>query len=117
MSNHRPLRGDIWIADFDPVRGREQGRKRPCVILSTNLVNQGPSNLVITVPLTSTDRNNPWHVPILPPEGGLVAPSFVLCEHIRSLSLDRFHNHGLGRVSESTLQKIEYVLKTLLEFS
>lgn len=115
MSRLRPARGDIWFAELDPVVGHEQGKKRPCVILSSDFVNKGAANLVIVVPLTTTNRNNPWHIQISPPEGGVVAPSYALCEQIRSLSTDRFSNHA-GSVKESTLEKIEYVVKTLLDF-
>jgi mRNA interferase MazF len=116
MNRARPVRGDIWLAEFDPVQGHEQGRKRPCIILSANMVNQGASQIVFAVPLTTTNRHNPWHVPILPPEGGLNLPSYALCEHTRSMSLSRF-DHSIGRVSENILRKIEFILKALLDFS
>ncbi len=117
MISVRPMRGDIWFAEFDPVKGHEQGRKRPCVIISADMVNQGASQLVIAVPLTTTDRRNPWHVPIIPPEGGVIEPSFALCEHMRSMSVSRFSDRSTGRVSEGTLKKIESIIKALLDFS
>lgn len=117
MNRIKPTRGDIWFAEFDPVRGHEQGRKRPCIILSANTVNQGASGLVIAVPLTTTDRRNPWHVAIMPPEGGIIAPSYALCEHVRSMSTCRFFSQSSGRVSEASLKKIEFIIKALLDFN
>lgn len=113
---HRPMRGDVWIANLDPVQGREQAKKRPCIILSANTFNQGSSDLVIAVPLTTKDRKNPWHISITPPEGGVVAESYALCEQIRVLSLNRLANHTIGKVSDQTLWAIEYTIKALLDF-
>ena len=83
-------RGDIWLYNPDPVRGGEIGKKlRPCLILSTDSFNQGPTELVIIVPLTSKDKRNPAHVKISPADGGLKTPSFALCEQIRAISTVR----------------------------
>ncbi|WP_322496236.1 type II toxin-antitoxin system PemK/MazF family toxin [Chloroflexus sp.] len=41
------------------------------------------------LPLTRTDRRIPLHIPIDPPEGGVVARSFILCDAIRSIAKDR----------------------------
>ncbi|MDJ0524356.1 MAG: type II toxin-antitoxin system PemK/MazF family toxin, partial [Microcystis sp. M53600_WE12] len=27
-------RGEIWLADLNPVRGHEQAGKRPCLVIS-----------------------------------------------------------------------------------
>ncbi len=46
-----PSRGDIWIADLDPVRGHEQAGKRPVVVLSVDRFNgnrsRGKTNMKI----------------------------------------------------------------------
>jgi mRNA-degrading endonuclease toxin of MazEF toxin-antitoxin module len=40
-----PRRGELWLAALDPVVGREQGGRRPVLIVSTDPVNTGPSRL------------------------------------------------------------------------
>ena len=106
-------RGDVWDADFDPIRGHEQAGRRPAIILSTDRYNQGYSELVFVAPLTRTDRGIPWHVPVNPPEGGLTFPSFVLCDQLRVFSTERLIRH-LGRVSDAVLRDIEDKLRILL---
>ena len=32
MSNEKPVRGEVWDVDLDPVLGHEQGRKRPALV-------------------------------------------------------------------------------------
>ncbi len=114
--NGRPQRGEVWLAQFTPTQGHEQAKKRPCIILSIDKFNNGPSNLVIAVPLTSKSKRHTPHISITPPEGGLSVPSYALCEQIRVLSLCRFSDKALGRVEPATLNAIENILTTLLGF-
>jgi mRNA interferase MazF len=113
MNTPEPSRGDIWDLDFDPIRGREQAGFRPALILSVDLFNQGPAELVSVVPLTRTDRKIRWHVAVRPPESGLAAESFVQCENLRSVSKQRLRRRR-GRVSADTLEQVEDRVRILL---
>ncbi len=113
----RPVRGDVWFADLDPTTGREQAKKRPCIVLSADDFNQGRAGLLIVVPLTTRDRKNPLHIPVTPPEGGIKTPSYALCEQIRAISHLRLSNHRIGFVSDRTLKLLEFTIKTLLDFN
>ena len=108
-----PCRGEIWLADLDPVLGREQGGRRPVLILSVNAFNGGPSSLVVVVPVTSRDRGIPSHVPIVPPEGGLAKVSYALTEAVRSISKQRLTRRW-GSLSPQTLFAVEEWIRTLL---
>lgn len=116
MRELKPKRGEVWIAQLDPVRGREQAKKRPCIILSVDTINQGSGKLVIAVPLTSKMRNKHGYFSITPPEGGVLENSYVLCEQIRVLSHERLLGKSIGNVSTETLLKMEYWLNFLLGF-
>lgn len=116
MIQRKICRGEIWLVDLDPIVGREQAKRRPCLVLSADSFNQGYSGLCIVVPLTSKDKNNPLHVTVLPDEGGIVVKSFILCEQVRAVSHDRLSSHPLGFVQEKTLMRVEFILKTLLVF-
>jgi mRNA interferase MazF len=108
-----PARGEVWLADLNPTRGREQAGRRPVLVVSEDLFNQGPADLVIVLPITSTLRPIPSHLRISPPEGGLRVQSAVLCEAIRSISGDRLVSRW-GRVSPGTMERVEDVLRILL---
>ncbi len=108
-----PGRGEIWLAQLDPVRGHEQAGTRPVLIISDDLFNQGPADLVIALPVTSRLRPVPSHVRILPPQGGLVVESAALCEAVRSISKGRLLKR-LGVVSGETLEMVEDRLRILL---
>jgi len=109
-----PSRGEIWFVDLNPVRGHEQAGRRPGLILSVDLFNQGPAGLVVLLPLTTRQKGIPFHVEIAPPEGGLAEKSFIKCEDIRSVSKERF-SRKLGAVSPQTLTEVEDRLRILLD--
>lgn len=112
--NLKPNRGQIWLANLNPVMGHEQAGRRPVLIMSLDIFNHGPAGLIFAIPLTRTDRAIPWHVAIDPPEGGLKHKSFVLCEKMRSISKARLVGKTWGMVTQETLEQIEDKLKGLL---
>lgn len=111
----QPRRGEIWSADLNLIRGHEQAGRRPVLIVSTDLFNQGPAGLVFVLPLTRTDRRIPLHVPLDPPEGGVTSRSFILCDGLRSISRERLGSAPWGMVSPATLRQVEDMLRVLLE--
>jgi len=45
-------RGDIWLVDLNPVRGSEQRGIRPCLVISSDVVNEYAPTVCV-IPLTS----------------------------------------------------------------
>jgi mRNA interferase MazF len=108
-----PGRGEVWLADLNPTRGHEQAGRRPVLVVSEDLFNRGPAGLVIVLPMTSILRGIPTHVPIAPPEGGVKNPSAVLCEAVRSVSIERLVTRW-GSVHVRTMAAVEDRLRILL---
>jgi len=59
-----PGRGEVWLADLDPTRGHEQAGRRPVLVVSDDIFNRGPADLVIIChvgnqghPLARRDRS------------------------------------------------------------
>ena len=110
-----PFRGEIWNADLDPIRGREQARKRPVLVVSTDRFNAGPADLVVILPITSKAKGIPWHVALAPGSGtGLRSNSFAMVEAIRCVSRERLARR-LGEVAAATMGEVEQRLRILLE--
>jgi mRNA interferase MazF len=101
-----PSQGETWLANLDPVVGREQAGKRPVVVISIDPYNRGPADLVVALPLTTVDKHVPLHVAIDPPEGGVMLRSFVKCDDIRSISVKRLMGRW-GSVSSPTMALVE----------
>lgn len=109
----QPSRGEIWLADLNPTRGREQAGQRPLLIVSEDIFNHGPADLVIICPLTSTLRRIPAHIRVTPPEGGLRMPSAILCDAVRTIAKTRL-SHRWGLVAPDTMAQVEDRLRILL---
>ena len=109
-----PKRGDVWLVNLDPTQGREQAGRRPALVVSTDLFNASPAELVIVLPITSKDKGIRSHVRIESPEGGLKAVSFAKCEDVRSVSVSRLKKRW-GQVSRDTFESVEDRLRILLE--
>jgi mRNA interferase MazF len=107
-------RGEVWIVQFDPVRGREQGGRRPALVVSSDRLNRSTADLAVVVPLTTVDKRIRAHVPVDPPEGGLRRRSFVKPEDLRSVSTQRL-GRRLGTVSPGTMEVVESRLRMLLD--
>ena len=109
------LRGDIWLFDPEPTRGREIGKKlRPTIIVSNNTFNNGPAGLLIIIPLTSKDKKIPCHVPIFPKDGSVKEHCFAMCEQIRCISKERLVSKWGRMHNPNTLRQIAEWLGSLL---
>lgn len=47
MTQEKIYRGDIFFANLNPVKGSEQGGKRPVVILQNDVGNKFNPNMII----------------------------------------------------------------------
>lgn len=45
-------RGEIWLADLDPIQGTEQAGTRPVLVLQNNRINRFTTT-VLALPLTT----------------------------------------------------------------
>lgn len=104
----KPNYSEVWLFDPDPIKGNEIGTKiRPCLILSNNFFNYGPSGVVIIIPITSVNKGVLSHVPITPPQGGLAVNSYAVCEQIRAISKSRLLNRIGFLTDEDVMRKIQ----------
>lgn len=108
------VRGDIFIADLDPVVGSEQGGVRPVLIVQNDRGNRF-SPTVICAAMTSRLYKNdlPTHVWIAAKDSGLSRDSLVLCEQIRTLEKRRLRAKA-GHVEGLALARVDRALRCAL---
>lgn len=114
MSKIKVARGDIWYVDLDPTVGHEQAKKRPCLVVSPNTFNQGPSELAVVIPITSKYKNLSWLVPLESEDSGLPVRSYIIGNQVRTVSLKRFSGSCLGNAPARVLIQVEQRLRILL---
>jgi mRNA interferase MazF len=82
--------GQVWFVDFDPVRGREQGKDRPALVVSSRFhLDLTANQLVIVLPLTSVERPG-WVHRIRVGSGA----NWVITEQVRTVSANRFRRYA-----------------------
>ncbi|HKP51420.1 MAG TPA: type II toxin-antitoxin system PemK/MazF family toxin [Chloroflexia bacterium] len=102
-----PKRGDIWLAELNPVRGSEQSGTRPILIFQNDAINAFTTT-VLAIPLTTNLRRAALASCVRIPdgEGGLTAASVALCHQLRALDTSRLYRK-LGSVSSRTPTAVE----------
>ena len=84
----RILRGEIRWADLNPVRGHEQGGKRPVVIISQDVFNER-SGTVIAMAVTSQPQRAGFPLTLNLESSNLPKRSWVKIGQVRTLSVER----------------------------
>ena len=106
-------RGDIFTVDFEPVRGSEQGKVRPGLIIQNNIGNQY-SPVVIVAAITSGERAKfDINVEVKSPEGGLTNNSIILLNQIRTVDKSRLGKYW-GRLSPAKMAKVDEAIQISL---
>jgi mRNA interferase MazF len=109
----KPQQGDVYWADPDPTRGREQAKARPFAIVSVDQLNQTSLGISLAVPLTRTDFGSALHLAIPASEGGLKEGGFAMPEQLRAISHDRL-SRRLGSLRPKTLEELLKRCRVLL---
>ena len=104
------VRGDIFIADLDPVMGSEQGGVRPVLIVQNNRGNRFSPTVICAAMTSRMNKHDlPTHVWIAARDSGLARDSLVLCEQIRTLEKSRLRQWA-GRVGSLALSRVDRAL-------
>ena len=108
-------RGEIYIVDFEPVRGSDAAKRRPAVIVSNDGANLTATRLgrgvVTIVPVTSnTDRVHPFQALLPASETGLDRDSKAQAEQVRSIAVERV-GARVGVVRSDMMNQIDEALR------
>jgi mRNA interferase MazF len=98
------LRGEIWWADLNPVRRREQAGVRPVLIISHDIFNLR-SGTVIALAITSQPPSAGFPLTMEITSAVLPKRSWVKMSQIRTLSVDRLSNR-LGQITPEELDEV-----------
>ncbi|KAA8782496.1 hypothetical protein EC604_01360 [Paenibacillus amylolyticus] len=113
-----PKRGDIYIADLEPVRGSEEGKTRRVLIVSNDIGNSvGPTviALPITGEVTEKRKRMPMFVHLIPDKfNGQTKEALIDCGQIRVLSKKQRLLEYKGYVDEVIISKVDAALETCL---
>ncbi len=107
-----PRRGEVWWVRLDPTLGSEIRKRRPCVIMSSNVVNERRKTLVV-IPLSSSPQAAP---PLLAAVQCAGEPAMAVVDQIRAVSKERLDGF-VETLSAEHLKEIEDGLQQVLELN
>ncbi|AQL55737.1 type II toxin-antitoxin system PemK/MazF family toxin [Abyssicoccus albus] len=103
-------RGDVYLADLSPVKGSEQGGKRPVVIIQNNTGNKySPTVIVAAITGKINKAKIPTHVEIDADTYHLDMDSVILLEQIRTIDKKRLLER-LTNLSEEKMKEVDNAL-------
>ena len=82
------LRGEVYWADLNPVRGSEQAGFRPVLVISQDIFNE-KSGTVIALAITSCPQRAGFPLSLLLEQPQLPKKSWIKIGHVRTLSTER----------------------------
>jgi len=101
MAPYVPERNDLVWLDFEPPRGKEIGKYRPALVLSSREYNR-KTGLMICCPVSSSIRGAPTEVAV----DSLEAPSVVASNLFQTLSWkDRSAQH-IAPAEDGVLEQV-----------
>lgn len=105
----------VWLADFGPPTGSEQGGRRPAIIVGSEDHCRFPIDVALVIPVTTRHRGLPHHVPVNSPESGLNRPSWARTEDIRAISAQRFSRTApLGYLADAEIRQVRVWIHRML---
>jgi mRNA interferase MazF len=107
-------RGDIFVANFDPILGSEQGKTRPCLVIQNDTGNALSPTTIVAAITSKVGLDYPFTVRVEKGEGGLPKESTILLNQIRTVSAEHRLGKKLGSISQETMQKVDSALKASL---
>ena len=96
-----PERNDIIWLDFDPTKGREIGKIRPALVLSSKEYNRR-TGLLICCPITTSIRGGATEVKV----DNLESPSVVAASLIQTLSWKDWQTEFIVNAEEGVLDEV-----------
>lgn len=102
MAVRSPKRGEIWLVDLNPVKGREQAGVRPVFVLS-----RADETLVIVLPISqgiTIARSQGFAVSHM--GSGTKTQGVIICNQPRTIALKERNGKLIEQTSDTLVQEV-----------
>ena len=103
-------RGEVWWVRLNPTLGSEISKTRPCLVMTSDVLNERRRTVVV-VPLSSSPEASP---PLLVPVVCAGRSVVAVTDQIRAVAKERLDRY-LGTISSEDLESVETGLRQILE--
>jgi len=108
-------RGAIYLANFNPSKGTEAGKIRPCLVMQSDLLNEAEHPSTTVLPLTTQliDDAAPLRYRIKSRDN-LISDSDIMLDQTRTIDNKRITNDALTVLDSAELVEIETMWQIVL---
>lgn len=110
-------RGGIYLANFNPSKGTEAGKIRPCLVMQSDLLNEADHPSTTVLPLTTLliDDAEPLRYRIKSRDK-LKVDSDIMLDQTRTIDNRRMTSNVLTTLSRAEMIEVEWLWQTVLGF-
>lgn len=111
-----PRHGEIWLANLNPRRGTEPGKKRPVLIVQAQaLLDAGhPSSVIIPLTTNLVDDAEPLRIRVQA-SGRLERNSDLLIDQLRAIDNRRLIQGPIAAVPRDFMDRIGRAIREVLD--
>jgi len=108
-------RGGIYLANFNPSKGTEPGKVRPCIVMQSNLLNEvgHPSTTVIPLTTQLIEDAAPLRYRV-ESRDGLKSDSDIMLDQTRTIDNRRITSDMLTILTEKEISEVEAYWRIVL---
>jgi len=108
-------RGEIRLANFNPSKGTEAGKTRPCLVMQSDLLNDADHPSTTVIPLTSRVLSGAAPLRFrVKARGSLKGDSDLMIDQVRTIDNRRLTGEVLTSLTGRELVEVEEYLKISL---
>ncbi|HLC31335.1 MAG TPA: type II toxin-antitoxin system PemK/MazF family toxin [Candidatus Nanoarchaeia archaeon] len=108
------IKGDIVVANLEPVKGSEQGGIRPVLIIQNNVLNKyAPTTIIAPITSKIYTKEYPTNVFIKKEDSRLSKDSTILLNQLRTIDKSRIIKK-IGLANNFTMNKVDKAIKVSL---
>jgi mRNA interferase MazF len=108
-------RGEVWVANLNPVRGREMGKVRPVLVVQGDELLQAGSPTIVVLPLTTRVQPQLRLLRItLPARDRLQQDCQVVVDQPRTVDRRRIGDGPLTRLTPAELDAVDRGMRVAL---
>ena len=107
-------RGEILLINLEPIKGSEQGRVRPSLVIQNDTSNEySPTTIIAPITSKIYSKEFPTNVQISKQDSGLDKESTILLNQIRVIDKSRIIKK-LGVIKSIMMEEVDLAIKVSL---
>lgn len=108
-------RGEVWVVNLNPNRGREIGKTRPALVIQADELTTAGTPMIVVLPMTTRVHSvfKRWRVTVSARER-LIKDCQVVVDQPRALDRNRFGDGPLATLSPEEMAAVEKSLRAIL---